>query len=162
MKTTGRMNPAQSNGWGEALRAGNAKPNGRDQVEVRESEPLPAKGKLHACQASQRFLQQAGDRLNRANRDLGETAAFVAAALTTITAIEAVINIAIDRIGMSTEILQAAFKFLAVAFACILFSGILRAQRAMKKRAQAEQDIDQAKKGIFEFCPTEQWPKPER
>jgi hypothetical protein len=53
-----------------------------------------SRGNAHACKACQRVYQQACDRLKRAERDLGETAAFIAASLTTATAIEAVINIA--------------------------------------------------------------------
>jgi hypothetical protein len=57
--------------------------------------------------------------------------------------------------------LQIAFKDLAALFLGILVWGIIRARSAIQRRAQAEQDIDQAKKGIFEFCPTNQWPKPD-
>src|SRR5690349_12277310 len=122
-------------------------------------ESQPTRGRVHACRVSQRGLQQAHDQLTRANRDLGETAAFIAASLTTITAVEAVINIAIDKIGLSKDILQVAFNVYLLAFALIFISGAVRAQGAMRKRARAEREIDQAKKGIFEFCPEDQWPK---
>jgi hypothetical protein len=122
-------------------------------------ESQPTRGRVHACRVSQRGLQQAHDQLTRANRDLGETAAFIAASLTTITAVEAVINIAIDKIGLSKDILQVAFNVYLLAFALIFIWGAVRAQSAMRKRARAEREIDQAKKGIFEFCPEDQWPK---
>jgi len=122
-------------------------------------ESQPTRGRVHACRVSQRGLQQAHDQLTRANRDLGETAAFIAASLTTITAVEAVINIAIDKIGLSKDILQVAFNVYLLAFALIFIWGAVRAQSAMHKRARAEREIDQAKKGIFEFCPEDQWPK---
>jgi len=119
------------------------------------------KGTAHACRASQRGLQQSRDRLHRANRDLGETAAFLAASLTTVTAVEAVINIAIDKIGFSKETLQVAFDAYIFVFALILILGALRASNVMYKRKQAEKEIDQAKKEMFEYCPEDQWPKPE-
>ncbi len=118
-----------------------------------------SRGNTHACRASQRGFQQARDHLRRANRDLGETAAFIAASLTTITAVEAVINIAIDKIGLSKEILQTAFNVYLAVFALIFIFGAFRVQRAMHRRTEAEREIDQAKKSIFEFCPQDQWPK---
>lgn len=116
-------------------------------------------GKVHACKASRRGYQQASDRLRRANRDLGETAAFIAASLTTVTAIQAVISIANDKLGLSRDILQLAFNGYIGIFILILLVGAVRANNALRRRAKAEKEIDQAKKGIFEFCPTEQWPK---
>jgi hypothetical protein len=116
-------------------------------------------GRVHACRAYQRGFQQERDRLRRANRDLGETAAFIAASLTTVTAVEAVINIAIDKIGLSRAILQTAFNVYVAVFALILLWGAIRARIALRKRAQAERDLDEAKKGIFEFCPEDQWPR---
>lgn len=116
-------------------------------------------GKIHACKASRRGYQQASDRLRRANRDLGETAAFIAASLTTVTAIQAVISIANDKLGLSRDILQLAFNGYIGIFILILLVGAVRANNALRRRAKAEKEIDQAKKGIFEFCPTEQWPK---
>ncbi len=59
---------------------GNISPLGENQ---------PSRGKVHACKASQRGYQQACDRLKRAERDLAETTAFIAAALTTVTAVQA-------------------------------------------------------------------------
>jgi hypothetical protein len=50
-------------------------------------ENLELLAKAHACRSSKRILEQANDRLKRANRDLGETAAFIAASLTTVTAV---------------------------------------------------------------------------
>jgi len=120
-----------------------------------------SKGKMHACRASQRNLQQAGDRLRRANRDLGETAAFIAASLTTVTAIEAVINIAVEKIELSPKVLQTAFDAYILLLILIFIWGALRIKSTLSKRSRAEQEFDQAKKGIFEFCSVEQWPKSE-
>jgi len=120
-----------------------------------------SKGQVHACKASQRNLQQATDQLRRANRDLGETAAFIAASLTTVTAVEAVINIAVEKIGLAPKVLQAAFDVYILLLVLIFAWGALRMRGALSKRSRAEQDFDQAKKGVFEFCPVEQWPKPE-
>ena len=125
------------------------------------NESQPSRGKAHACKVSQRSLQHASDRLKRANRDLGETAAFILAALTTVTAIEAVINMAVEKISLPAKFLQGAFGLYIAIFVLILLWGGLRSWTAIRRRAQAERDIDQAKKGVFEFCPGEQWPKPE-
>jgi len=113
----------------------------------------------HACRASKRTLEQANDRLKRANRDLGETAAFIAASLTTVTAVEAVINIAVKTINLSKDILQVAFDVYIAIFVIIFILGALRTQNALHRRAKAEREIDQAKRGIFEFCPGEPLPK---
>lgn len=118
-------------------------------------------GKVHACRVSQRGFQEARDRLRRANRDLGETAAFIAASLTTVTAVEAVINLATGTEISSKSILRIAFDIYLVLIMLILVWGFFRARNAVRRRMQAEKEIDQAKKGIFEFCPGEQWPKPE-
>lgn len=115
----------------------------------------------HACKACQRVYLQARDRLKRADRDLGETVAMIAASLTTTTAVEAVINIAHDKINLSREFLLATFDVYIVAFLLILVWGAFRSRRAIYRRAQAEKEVDQAKKGIFQFCPGEQWPKTE-
>lgn len=125
------------------------------------NESQPSRGKAHACKVSQRSLLHATDRLKRANRDLGETAAFILAALTTATAIEAVINIAVTKIELSNEFMQNAFKLYIGIFVLIFLWGTFRCAGAIRRRAQAEREIDQAKKGVFEFCPGEQWPKPE-
>jgi len=160
-ETNVKVKPGQANVWAPAtqpLRNPESNPSG-----FVEYVPLQgvqqSLGNAHACKISKRFLQEADDQLSRANRDLGETAAFLAASLTTVTAIEAVINIATERIGIPREILQIAFKDLAVLFLGILVWGVIRAHNAIQRRARAEQDIDQAKRGIFEFCPTDQWPK---
>ena len=133
--------------------------HGSQKAQPQESEP--SKGRLHACKASQRGYQLACDRLKRAERDLAETAAFIAASLTTVTAIQAVISIAKDKLELSREVLQWAFQGYVVVFLLIFLLGGLRVRSAIHKRTQAEKDIDQTKKGIFEFCPTDQWPKPE-
>jgi hypothetical protein len=114
-----------------------------------------------ACKAYRRTQQQAGDHLRRAERDLAETAAFIAASLTTVTAIQAMVTVARDKLELSKEILQMAFQGYIAVFLLIFLLGALRIRNAMRRRTQAEKEIDQAKKGIFEFCPTDQWPKPE-
>ena len=119
------------------------------------------KAEIHACKASRRGYQQARDHLRRAERDLGETAAFIAASLTTVTAIQAVITVAKDKLELSKDILQLAFQGYVGIFLLILLLGALRVRNAIRRRTQAEREIDQTKKAIFEFCPTEQWPKPE-
>ncbi|HLF75459.1 MAG TPA: hypothetical protein VI524_13975 [Anaerolineales bacterium] len=126
---------------------------------LQPAENHQTKGQMYACKASRRGYQQARDRLRRAERDLGETAAFIAASLTTVTAIQAVISIAHDRLGLSQEILRSAFEAYIAIFLVILVGGALRARNAIRRRAQAEKELDQTKKGIFEFCPTDQWPK---
>ena len=115
---------------------------------------------IHACKASQREYQLARDRLQRAERDLAETAAFIAASLTTVTAIQAVIGIAKDKLELSKEMLQFAFQGYIVVFILIFLFGALRIRSAIRRRTQAEKDVDQTKKGIFEFCDSPQWPKP--
>ena len=122
-------------------------------------ENQPSRGRIHACKASQWNFQQAGDRLKRANRDLGETAAFILASLTTVTAVEAVINIAVKQIEISQEFLKGAFNLYIAIFILIFLWGAFRSAGAIRRRARAERDIDQAKKGIFEFCSEDQWPK---
>ena len=115
----------------------------------------------HACKASQRVFQQASDHLRRANRDLGEVAAFLAASLTTVTAVEAVINMAVDKLHLSEVILRMAFDGYIVLLALILSLGVLRFAVVLQRRAQAEQELDQAKRSIYQFCEMGQWPKAE-
>lgn len=115
----------------------------------------------HACKASQHALEQADVHLRRANRDLGELAGFIAASLTTVTAIEAVINIAIEKIGLPTEILHTAFDIYIGFLAGILILGALRFGAVMRRRARAEKEIDQAKRNIYKFCPMPQQHKVE-
>jgi hypothetical protein len=121
--------------------------------------PQEVIGKTHACRASQRGFHQAAEHLKRANRDLGETAAVVAASLSTATAVEAVINFAIDKIGLPREVLQVALVVYMALFVLILLWGAFRARGALRRRYRAEKDIDQAQKGIFEFCPGDPWEK---
>jgi len=123
-----------------------------------EKQGVPANDQ---CRVSRRNLEQANDRLKRANRDLGETAAFVAASLTTVTAVEAVINIAVTQIHLSMEILRVAFDVYMAIFLIIFLWGAFRAQGALHKRARAEREIDQSKRGVFEHCLDEPLPKPE-
>jgi hypothetical protein len=115
----------------------------------------------HACKASLRDYEQAREHLKRAERDLAETVAFIAASLTTVTAIQAVISIADERLKLPVEVLQIAFQSYIALFLIILVVGFIRAGAAMRRRSQAEQEVDQTKRGVFEFCPMDQWPKPE-
>jgi len=119
------------------------------------------KARVHACKASQRGYQLACDRLKRAERDLAETAAFMAASLTTVTAIQAVVTLARDKLELSKDILQLAFQGYVLVFLLIFLLGAIRIRSAIYRRSQAEKEIDQTKKGIFEFCELPQWPKPE-
>lgn len=121
----------------------------------------PSKAESHACKASVRGHEQARDHLKRAERDLAETAAFIAASLTTVTAIQAVITIARDKLELSKEILQVAFQGYVAVFLLILLLGTLRATHAIRRRTRAEREIDQTRKGIFEFCDPDQWRKGE-
>ena len=116
-------------------------------------------GDLHACKNSQQRFWQARARLRRANRDLGETAAFIAASLTTVTAIQAVISIANDKLGLSQNILQIVFDVYIALLILIFVWGAIRANHAIRRRARVEREIDQTKKGIFDFCPVDEWPK---
>lgn len=115
----------------------------------------------HACKAYRLLYEQAREHLRRAERDLGETAAFIAGSLTTVTAIQAVISIAKDKLELSKDILQLAFQIYVAVFILILLLGGLRIRNAIRRRTQAEREIDQAKKGIFEFCPEDPLPKSE-
>jgi len=133
--------------------------HGAEKVRLEENQQ--SKGKLHACKASQREYQLACDRLQRAEGDLAETAAFIAASLTTVTAIQAVISIARDKLELSRDVLQLAFQGYVAIFLLIFLLGAFRIRSAIQRRTQAEKQIDQTKKGIFEFCPSDQWPKPE-
>ena len=133
--------------------------HGSQKIQAQESQP--SKARTHACKASQRGYQLACDRLKRAERDLAETAAFIAASITTVTAIQAVISLAKDKLELSKEVLQLAFQSYIAVFILILLLGALRVRGAIQRRTQAEKEIDQTKKGIFEFCPTDQWPRPE-
>lgn len=128
---------------------------------VQPVESPQTRGNAHACKVFRRDYQRALDLFKRADRDLGETAAFIAASLTTVTAIQAVISIAKGELGLSQEVLQLAFHSYIAIFILIFVLGAFRARSAIRRRSQAEKDIDQAKKGIFEFCPMDQWPKPE-
>ena len=116
------------------------------------AESLKPIDNIRACRTSRQKLERDTDRLNRANRDLGETAAFVAASLTTVTAVEAVINIAVDRINLGQEVLRAAFFVYIGLFAAIFIWGAIRTLIALHNRAGAERDVDQAKRGIFDYC----------
>ena len=159
--TTIKVRPGQRSGWvpaGQPLRKAEAQPSGVSEY-VPVKGILPELGKIHACRISQRSFQQAQDRLKRANRDLGETAAFMLALMTTVTAIEAVINIADNKIHIPPEYLRLTFDLYIMLFVLILVSGGLRCWDAIRRRAQAERECDQAKNGIFKFCSGDQWPK---
>jgi len=116
----------------------------------------------HACINFHLRYQEAADCFRRADRDLGETAAFVAAFLTTVTAIEAVITVANDELDLSLGILQDIFYIYIGLFAFVLVVGLLRGWNSMNKRAQAEHEMDRAKKGILLNCPAEKLPRPEK
>ena len=155
--------PNQTNAWLPATHRGqaaNVKTPGLLEFSQSE-ESQESIGKIHACKASQRGFHEAGERLKRANRDLGETAAFIAASLTTVTAVEAVINIAIDKLDLSKDVLQVALNAYIAIFMLIILWGAFRARNALRRRSLAERDIDQAQRAIFEFCSDKQWPKPE-
>ena len=133
----------------------------RSAGKIRPQENPKGDGRQYACRNSQRRFQQANDHFKRANRDLGEVAALIAASLTTVTAVEAVINIAVDKIGLAKEILQMAFDGYIGFLVAILILGSIRFASVLHKRAQAEKEMDQAKKGIYDFCEVPEWPKPE-
>lgn len=116
---------------------------------------------FHACKASQRGFQQASDRLRRANRDLGEAAAFLAASLTTITAVEAVINLAVGTLHLEEALLQLAFDIYVAFLIAILILGVLRFAVVLSRRARAEKEVDQAKQAVYQYCDVGQWPKAE-
>jgi hypothetical protein len=119
------------------------------------------KADTHACRAYQHVYQQARDHLRRAERDLAETAAFIAGSLTTVTAIQAVITVANDKLELSKAILQLVFQGYVGVFLLILLLGGLRVRTAMRRRALAEKEMDQATKGMFIFCPVEPLPQPD-
>src|SRR5215213_4271458 len=96
------------------------------------------KARTHACKASQRGYQLACDRLKRAERDLAETAAFIAASLTTVTAIQAVISVGKEKLELSTQVLQLAFQGYVLIFVLIFVFGALRIRTAIHRRTQAE------------------------
>jgi cytochrome c biogenesis protein CcdA len=129
----------------------------RQPVEMMMDRKQLSKAESHACKASLRRNQEARDHLKRAERDLAETAAFIAASLTTVTAIQAVITVARDKLELSKEILQLAFQGYVAVFLLILLLGALRVSHAIRRRTRAERDIDQTRKGIFEFCDPNQW-----
>jgi hypothetical protein len=110
---------------------------------------------LHACKAYQHGHEKAREHLRRAERDLAETAAFIAASLTTVTAIQAVISIAKDKLELSRDVLELAFQGYVAVFILILLLGALRIRDALRRRKHAESDIDQSKEGIFRFCPSD-------
>ena len=157
-ETTVKVKPGQVNVWAPA-----AQPNRTSE----SIEYVPLKGilqslgKVHACRISRANYQKAQDRLKRANRDLGETAAFMLALVTTATAIEAVINIADNKIHLSPEYLRMAFDIYMAVFVSVLLVGAFRCWGAIRRRSQAEKEIDQAKKGIFDHCPENQLPASE-
>jgi hypothetical protein len=161
--TTVKVMPGQAKIWapaGQPLRKIEANHPGSIGY-VPSNDSQQSIGKIHACRISQRGFQQAQDRLKRANRDLAETAGFMLALVTTVTAIEAVINIADNKIHASSEFLRMAFDIYIGLFVLILILGGLRGWGAIRRRSQAEREVDQAKQGIFEFCPGDQWPKAE-
>lgn len=139
------------------LRANHRSKSLVEGIQLEELEELRVSA--HAAKASKRALQQANDHFRRANRDLGELAAFIAASLTTVTAVEAVINIAVDKIGLAREMLRTAFDGYILFLAVLLFVGSVRFGLIMYKRARAEKEIDHAKQLVYKFCPPDEWPK---
>ncbi|HSJ86221.1 MAG TPA: hypothetical protein VK909_03355 [Anaerolineales bacterium] len=136
--------------------------HGERFVEKRRSdERMKPPANLVAYRNSKRRLEWASDQIARANRDLGEMAAFIAASLTTVTAVQAVINIAIDRLGLAKEILQIAFNTYLGILIFILVVGSLRFIRIMYRRTRAETEIDRAKQRIYEFDEVKDSLKPE-
>lgn len=133
----------------------------RSEAQAMSDAQPPAIGRTHACRASQRTFQQARDRLKRANRDLGETAAFIAATLTSATAIQAVISLAEDKLSLPPSFMQLAFAIYILVIGLLVVIGVLRGAHALHRRKQAERQLDQAKKSIFDFCPVEEWAKAE-
>lgn len=131
--------------------------NGQASAGSRIEEIAGLRAHAHACKVSQRDLRLATDHLGRANRDLGELAAFIAGSLTTVTAIEAVINIAVERSRLDPSILSMAFDVYIGFLVAILILGILRFGVVMRRRARAEKAMDRAKRGIYEYCPVEEW-----
>jgi hypothetical protein len=125
------------------------------------AEPYQSKAEIHACKSSRRDYQQACDHLRRAERDLAETAAFIVGALTTVTAIQAVISLARDKLDLPMTLLQVAFAGYVAIFVLIFLLGALRVRSAIRRRRQAENEIDRTKRSIFEFCPMDQWPSPD-
>lgn len=119
------------------------------------------KAEAQACKVSLREYQKARDHLKRAERDLGETAAFIISSLTTATAIQAVIAFVEEKLQLSTEVLQIAFLSYITIFILLFVLGVLRISSAIQRRAKAEREIDQTKRAMFDFCSTDQWPKPE-
>ena len=133
----------------------------RFSEKLRSDERTKSTAGLVAYRNSKRRLEWASDQIARANRDLGEMAAFIAASLTTVTAVQAVINIAIDRLGLAKEILQIAFNAYIGILIFILLVGSLRFVRIMYRRTRAEKEIDRAKQRIFEFDDVKDSLKPE-
>ena len=163
LETVVRVKSSQANVWapaGQPIRRDESNPS-RVTEFIPSSGNQQSIGQIRACRISKRSFQQAQDRLKRANRDLGETAAFMVALITTVTAIEAVINIADSKIHIAPEYLKMAFDLYIALLGFILIAGALRSCGAILRRSQAEREIDQAKKGVFEFCPGDDWLKTE-
>ena len=118
-----------------------------------------SRAESHACKAYRQAYQQARDHLRRAERDLAETAAFMAGSLTTVTAVQAVITLARKELELPMELLRWAFQGYIGVFLLIFLLGAVRVRHALRQRTQAEREIDQAKKGMIQFCPVDQWPK---
>jgi uncharacterized membrane protein YcjF (UPF0283 family) len=113
------------------------------------------------CRRAQRDYRLALDSLARARRDLGETAAIMAATLTTVTAIQAVISIAVDRLALPIDYLQWGFYVYIAVIVLIFLVGIIRSLFAFRRRGRAEREMDRAKAEIFIQCSQDLWPEPE-
>lgn len=120
-----------------------------------------SKADIRACKTYRQDYEQACDHLRRAERDLAETAAFMAGSLTTVTAVQAVITLARKELELPMDLLQLALLGYVAIFLLILLLGGLRVRNAIRRRTRAEKAIDLAKKGMGEFCPTDPWLKPD-
>ena len=146
----------QTTVWGTAAQA-----IPQAEPKLNPDEQQQTVGRVHACRASQREYQQARDRLKRANRDLGETAAFIAATLTSATAIQAVITFAEAKLVLPPAVPQLAFTIYILVIIGLVVLGVFRGAHALLLRKQAERLIDRTKKGVYDFCRVEEWPKVE-
>jgi hypothetical protein len=54
-----------------------------------------------------------------------------------------------------------AFQGYVAIFLLILLMGGVRVRNAMRRRARAEKEMDQAKKGLYVFCPIEPGTQPD-
>ena len=163
-----RINSPATNRSFDSTRANNwasqkirEKNMGKPVEYIRREENQQTLGEKHAIRTYRRLYLHACDQFKRADRDLGEIAAFVAASLTTATAIEAVMTVANDKLELSKNVLQEGFYVYIGIFLLILLYGVIRGRKAIQNRSNAEKEIDKAKEGLFRYLPAEQWPENE-